>query len=106
MVYESAFHSFPVGGKPLACRDAGWSACLLLLQVHAEHRLDYLPAKIRPLRLWEEQPETAWSTEPELFDTQADPADRTNVIGAHPAIAQELNAKLNQWWPAILVDIR
>jgi uncharacterized sulfatase len=52
----------------------------------------------RSLRLWEGQPETAWSAEPELFDMQEDPAEHSNVIGAHPALTRKLNALLNQWW--------
>lgn len=54
----------------------------------------------RSLRLWEGQPETAWSVERELFDLRADPGERTSVLAARPEVARRLEGMLNRWWSA------
>lgn len=38
----------------------------------------------------------------ELFDLQADPAEQNNVIGDHPEVAKDLEARLNAWVAARL----
>ncbi|MBL8229833.1 MAG: sulfatase [Bryobacterales bacterium] len=52
----------------------------------------------RDLRLWEGQPETAWSDTPELFDLQSDPKEQTNVFSKQQEIADRLKHSLNRWW--------
>jgi hypothetical protein len=34
---------------------------------------------------------------PELFDVEADPAERRNVVAEHPDLAKQLQAELNAW---------
>ena len=34
---------------------------------------------------------------PELFDVEADPAERRNVIAEHPDLAKRLNTELKAW---------
>ncbi len=34
---------------------------------------------------------------PELFDVEADPAERRNIIAEHPELAKQLRAELKAW---------
>jgi hypothetical protein len=38
----------------------------------------------------------------ELFDLRADPAEKSNVIAAHPEVARELERKLRAWQVSVL----
>jgi uncharacterized sulfatase len=37
--------------------------------------------------------------EPELFDLNRDPSERTNLAAARPDVARALLARLDAWWP-------
>ena len=41
----------------------------------------------------------------ELFDVRADPAETTNVIAAHPEVAQRLEQQLRTWQQSVLTSL-
>ncbi len=41
----------------------------------------------------------------ELFDIRADPAEKTNVIAAHPEVAQRLEQRLRTWQQSVLESL-
>ena len=38
----------------------------------------------------------------ELFDLQADPAEKTNLIQQQPAVAEKLQTRLHEWQQSVL----
>jgi uncharacterized sulfatase len=50
------------------------------------------------LQLWERFPATGWSTDTELFDIVADPAENTNVAGKYAVRVRNLERLLDAWW--------
>ncbi len=42
------------------------------------------------------------NTQRELFDLQADPAEKTNLIQQHPAVAEKLQTRLHEWQQSVL----
>lgn len=41
----------------------------------------------------------------ELFDIEADPGQKSNVIAQHPDVAAQLAGELNRWWTGLDVDL-
>jgi arylsulfatase A-like enzyme len=50
------------------------------------------------LAIWDNQPQTDWFTEPQLFDILKDPRESANLATSHKDVLQRLALQLDQWW--------
>lgn len=64
-------------------------------------RYKYAPVSVRNQRWQLVNPGTQNIREWELYDLVVDPAQKRNVVGAHPEIARELESHYDQWWEEV-----
>jgi len=56
--------------------------------------------------IWEGRPETAWGTEPELYDLAADPGEKQNLAAQYRDVVESLTNAIDGWWKVQPLDRR